>query len=422
MSAKSFKFTIKRLRELPTPINGRDTYHDTQQHGLQLRVTPTGTKSFAVRKKIDGKPVRATLGTFPLMTIDQARTEAAKAVANLVVGNNPNEVKRASRLRGVTLSKCRDDYWKARSRADNTVKAYNLTVDVYLKDWKDSPLKDITRNMVAARHRKIAKTEPVAANNVMRHLRAFINFAIGEYETKDGKPIILDNPVRRISHNRQWSPEVRKQTIIRDGDLPTFFVGTQALRETAEGDVNAPAHVVADYLEMILLNGLRRDDAFCLEWGQIELDTATYHPVIHKKKKEVVSLPIPKYILAILKRRFKHRMNEFVFPGRYGHGRYDDPRTMINWVKDYAGINFTSHDLRRTFLTASSDLDVSDYVIKRLGTHSIEGDVTGGYIRLSAERMREPAQKVEDLILKKARKKSMANVVALPNSSRKKVK
>ena len=421
MSASSFKFTIKRLRELPAPQNGRETYHDTQQPGLQLRVTPAGTKSFSVRKKINGKTVRTTLGTFPLMAIDQARTEAAKAIANMVVGQNPNEAKRARRLKGITLGQCRDDYWKARPRAKNTIKAYNLSVDVYLKDWRDIPLRDITRNMVAARHRKIAKTEPVAANNVMRHLRAFVNFAIGEYETKDGNPIILDNPVRRISHNRQWTPEVRKQTIVKDRELPAFFAGTQALRETAEGDVNAPAHVVADYLEMILLNGLRRDDALCLKWTQIELDTAIYHPIIHKKKKETISLPIPDYILGLLKRRYEFKINEFVFPGRYGRGRYDDPRTMINQVKRQTGIDFTSHDLRRTFLTAASNLDVSDYVIKRLGTHSIDSDVTGGYIRLSAERMREPAQKVENMILKQANKMAGADVIALLATNHRKV-
>jgi integrase len=421
-SASSFKFTIKRLDGLPASSKGRVAYYDTQQLGLQLRVTATGTKSFSVRKKIDGKTIRATLGKYPFMTIDQARNEAAKAIASLVVGDNPNEIKRTNRLRGVTLSECRDDYWKARPRAANTIKAYNQSVDVYLKDWRNSPLNEITRNMVSARHRKIAKTQPVAANNVMRHLRAFINFAIGEYEVKDGSPIILDNPVRRISHNRAWSVEHRKTTVVENRDLPAFFSGTQALRESAGDDINASAYVVADYLELILLNGLRRDDALCLEWNQIELDAAIYHPVIHKKKKEVVSLPIPDYILAMLKRRSECRVSEFVFPGRHGRGRYDDPRTMINRVRDCAGIKFTSHDLRRTFLTIASNLDVSVYVIKRLATHSINADVTGGYIVLSAERMREPAQKVENLILKAAGKMASADVLSLPNVDRMKVK
>ena len=63
MSANVLKFTIKRLKELLGPKNGRDTYYDTLQRGLQLRMTPAGTKSFAVRKKINGKSSLAVANT-----------------------------------------------------------------------------------------------------------------------------------------------------------------------------------------------------------------------------------------------------------------------------------------------------------------------------------------------------------------------
>lgn len=415
MDDKTFNFTKAKLDSLPIPDKDRETYFDKSVKELQLRITNKGAKSFVVTRRVNNKIVRVTLGRYPSMTIDQARTEARKQLGLMVTGIDPNKAKKAERAKGTTLNQCLEDYLSIRaSLAENTKKGYRAMVNNHLSDWLDKPLKDIDRDMVAVRHKKIIDSgQTVAANNVMRCLRALFNFAQGQYEDEHGKPFFSDNPVTRLSHTRAWTPETRRKTILKASELPLWIEAVDALRASDENHIDASPSTVADYLEFCLFSGLRRDDVFSLKWEQIELDTALMHPVIHKKQAEVITLPLSSYLITILKRRKKVQVNEFVFSGRGGDGRFDDPKRQIAKVVKMSGIKFSSHDLRRTFISVAESLDISTYAIKRLCTHSLGGDVTAGYIQMDVERLRAPMQKITDYFLKAMGKTTTADVVNL---------
>lgn len=76
------------------------------------------------------------------------------------------------------------------------------------------------------------------------------------------------------------------------------------------------------------------------------------------------------------------------------------------------GIQFTVHDLRRTFITIAESLDIPAYALKRLLNHKMSGDVTAGYIILDVERLRRPMQVIAEFILRQIRLKD-ASVVYL---------
>ena len=415
MDDKNFNFTKAKLDTLPLPDKDRETYFDKTVQELQLRITSKGAKSFVVVRRVNNRVVRTTLGRYPAMTIDQARTEARKQLGLMVTGIDPNKAKKAERVKGVTLSQCLTDYLSIRaSLAESTKKGYHRMVNNHLSDWQDKPLKDIDRDMVATRHKKIVDNgEGIAANNVMRCLRALFNFAHGQYEDEHGKPLFTDNPVKRISHTRAWTPETRRKTIIRANELPLWIKAVDELRTSDDNCIDESPALVADYLEFCLFSGLRRDDVLCLRWEQVELDTALMHPVIHKKQKEVMTLPLTNYLIAILERRKQVQVNEYVFAGRGGDGRFDEPKRQIAKVVEATGIKFSSHDLRRTYVTVAESLDISRYAIKRLVTHSIGNDVTGGYAIIDVERLRAPMQKITDYFLKAMGKAATADIVPL---------
>jgi len=66
------------------------------------------------------------------------------------------------------------------------------------------------------------------------------------------------------------------------------------------------------------------------------------------------------------------------------------------------------HDLRRTFLDVAESTEMSVYALKALVNHAAGADVTAGYLGLSAERLRGPAQKVAD------RMKQLCEIVIRP--------
>ena len=70
---KSFNFTKKDIDALPVPSKGFATYSDTTEKGLKLYITPTGTKTFFIRKFINGRDERLIIGPYPDLTISQAR-------------------------------------------------------------------------------------------------------------------------------------------------------------------------------------------------------------------------------------------------------------------------------------------------------------------------------------------------------------
>lgn len=70
---ETFKFTKSKLESLPPADSGQVEYGDTVVNGLRVRVGVSGVKSFCISRKRNGKFIRATLGRFPDLTIDNAR-------------------------------------------------------------------------------------------------------------------------------------------------------------------------------------------------------------------------------------------------------------------------------------------------------------------------------------------------------------
>ncbi|SFF21660.1 hypothetical protein [Nitrosomonas sp. Nm166] len=87
---------------------------------------------------------------------------------------------------------------------------------VAFADWQDKAMTGISKDMVSKRHNKIgAERGEAYANLLMRFLRALFNFAIAQYEDGNGKSILHENPVMRLTQTRAWyrgsSPD-RNQT------------------------------------------------------------------------------------------------------------------------------------------------------------------------------------------------------------------
>ena len=97
--------------------------------------------------------------------------------------------------------------------------------------------------------------------------------------------------------------------------------------------------------------------------------------------------------------------DDYLLPAGNKSGHIKDHRKIIQEISQESGIDFTLHDLRRTFTTIVDHYltkSFSKYVIKRLLNHSQNDDVTAGYVSFDIEPLREPMQMVEDFILAQA--------------------
>jgi integrase len=63
------------------------------------------------------------------------------------------------------------------------------------------------------------------------------------------------------------------------------------------------------------------------------------------------------------------------------------------------GLTFMLHDLRRTFITIAESLDISYAALKRLLNHSDGNDVTGGYLQITTDRLRDPMERISTKLM-----------------------
>ena len=82
------RLTSTRVEALK-PATERYEVGDTEVRGLQLRIAPTGAKSWHWRYYWKGKQVRLVLGTWPNVTLAAAHEQAAAAPELLRKGIDP---------------------------------------------------------------------------------------------------------------------------------------------------------------------------------------------------------------------------------------------------------------------------------------------------------------------------------------------
>ena len=382
------------------PDNGiqQRRYYDSNTRGFGIRITRGGVKSYFIEKRIDNKPHRLTIGRWPDLTLEQAKAKAYELFNKIANGINPIVEKKEQQIKSITLEQVFNDYLVARKcLAIRTVAAYKSIMQQYFKDWRHQSITNITRVMVNQKHINIGSHSKAQANLAMQLLGALFTFAVVQYTNGVGKEIVLSNPVKIISHTQSWYNIPVRNSIIKLDQLASWYEGVMVLGNSTTNK----AAIVIDYLLLLLFTGLRKEEAASLEWCNIDFTNRTL-TVTATKNKLAHTLPTPEFTYNLLQKRYKNIAfkSKFVFPGNSISGHLSDPRKQISKVIKTTNINFTLHDLRRTFITVAESLELSAYALKKLLNHKSGNDVTAGYIVLDLERLRQPMQAITDKLLK----------------------
>lgn len=95
--------------------------------------------------------------------------------------------------------------------------------------------------------------------------------------------------------------------------------------------------------------------------------------------------------------------DDYLFPANNKSGHLKDHSKACKEVAADCKIEFSLHDLRRTFASIANNYitGMTQYTLKKLLNHA-EDDVTAGYIQFDPEQLRKPMQAIEDFILIKA--------------------
>ena len=377
--ANKFNFTQQRIADLPTPDKGRVDYHDSGCPKLTCRISSTGVKSFVLLKWNGKSMQRVTLGRFPDITVAHARKLATEALLAIADGINPTEEKRKQRYRAITLNELLQTYLKDKSDLrPASISDYTKKINQGFSNWLDRPINKITRDMVKAKRNSFTG----GRDNKMRVLRLLMTYA---HKTLK---VIDENPVDILTEGKLWAKTTRKARMIHSDKLKDWY---QAVLDLD----NEKAKV---YLLLLLHTGLRDQDVRYLKWKDIDFKNDCFIARDTKNHTDFTAYIAPQIKPYLRNLQTLTGKNTFVFPGETKDGVMGIPRKPITQVCKQSKVEFSSHDLKRTFLTIGEAIMIPFSLLKALANHKTNNDVTGGYINPETKTLKSATFKIADYI------------------------
>jgi integrase len=407
---KLTKTTVDKMQ-----FTGKDAFYwDEELKGFGLKITRTG-KTYIVQARVDNKTIRKKIASVGQLTPDEARKEAKKLLGEMAKGIDINLKEKRAKVQNITLQQAYAVYKDTRPLGIRTITDYDGAMKTTFKEWQNKPIISINREMIERKFKAKSKTAPALANLHFRFLRALLNFAMEKY-TVDGKPLIPSNPCARLTILKLWNRIERRDTYIKPAQIKSFFYGLTI------NDYDKPQIQTAKKQCMfILFTGCRDQEAACLQRRDIDFEdkTVTFK---HTKNHHKHVLPLGDWLFQFTKELCEGLAPDaYLFPANNKSGHIKDHRKAIKEIAEECGINFSLHDLRRTFsciVDHHLGQSFSPYTIKRLLNHT-QNDVTAGYIRFGVDDLRRPMQMIEDYILEQAglkEKPKADNIIAFPNA------
>lgn len=320
---------LRALRGTP----GRWTeYYDTVQPGLEVRVSPIGTRSWAVRCWHRGRQVRVTLGRLegerPL-SLAQAREDAAEAQRRAGRGEDPRP-RRAEPGNGLTIASLGQDALKTIKLAKSTKKAWTrlLNVEIVPRLGKLHP-EDLDRPAIRSWGAAIVKRgSPYTALGAFEVLSRIYSWGISQDRIRSTPFVELEPPAVRKASDRWLTTEELRALWCALGLLDHL---ASYLAYGARNGTHG--HVVRDEFDrpyvdatrLLILTVARREMVLGMRRSEFEAldgDAARWIiPAARMKSGRDHVVPLAPQAVAIVRRRLEMTRGFYLFPaGRSAKG------------------------------------------------------------------------------------------------------
>lgn len=350
----------KRLVEAAVP---GQCLSDCEVRGFRVVVSPKGTRRFVVHYRLPhGRQSTIRLGSFPTLTVDEARELAREQLALVRKGIDPGRRRRDLRHAPTMADVAAlyfGEYASSRDLRYSTVRnARTLWSKVPLSLQRRS-VSEVSTSEIRKLHGDVRREGAEAgakgvyqANRLLAVLSKMFSLAI-EQEWR------TDNPckgVRKFAEDQRWRN-------LGDAEVIRLLDACEAYeRDHAHDPLACDA---ADAIRMLLFTGARKQEVLRAEWEQFDLEAGIWEkPSAHTKSRMQHRLELDGPALDLL-RSMKVRASHwrFLFPGHppranrvfdmQGTPVVTKPRADLKrpwaWVLENAGLeNIRVHDLRRT--------------------------------------------------------------------------
>ena len=351
---------------------------DVEVPGLKLAVTKAGHKMWWFRFRINGTKKMMKLGSYPALSLAEARQLALELKGQLCRGIDPTVEKKAEKAMPTVSEFAVREYlpWaklNKRSWMDDESRLRREIAELI----GQKKLQEVTTRDVMLVHSCVyQKNSAATANRYLALLSKLFSLAAqwGHIER---------NPARGIQKYREAGPRHRW---LSGEELKRFLVALEA-----ESDRNTSVAI-----QLLLLTGVRKMELLSLRWSDVDLQNMSFRLIRTKSgKSRVVVLNSMAYGLMVQLHSKKVEGCPWVFPARTGNGHLIDLRKPLQRAMDRAKLqDLRPHDLRRSYASLLANAGVDIYQIKDLLGHSSVAVTQQSYAHLQQSTLRTASEVV----------------------------
>ena len=363
---------------------------DPATPGLQLHIGALlsdggqGAKSWQYRFTWAGKRQKLTLGRFPNVGQEQARTLAEKARAFIEQGIDPRRAGLRSNRHAAPVGSPSGDSHSIETLVDEYMEKFVETqrkrpeyvrriLDVeILKRWNGRDARTIKpRDVIALLDDIVARGSPVQANRVAAVLAQMFKYGVH-------RQIVESSPVQLLF--KPGGKETPRSRALSDQELGALLRGLDEIFQRAPR--------TAAVIRVALHTAARRGEISGARWADIDLKGGTWRIPAEDAKEgvECFNALTPKAVEIFKGLKKSAGKSRWVFPDEEGNGPLD-PRLVTRSIARHQSLlveigvsPFTLHDIRRTVRTGLAKLGVLPHIAERVLNHAQPG-IAGVYDR-----------------------------------------
>ncbi|MDU9415183.1 tyrosine-type recombinase/integrase [Pseudomonas sp. zfem005] len=313
----------------------------TDGGGLVLEVRPNGSKLWRYRYRLAGKENLFAIGSYPEVSLADARAERDMARVHVKAGRHPSHVRQTEKA--LQLAENRNtfkavaDEWiqqrlskRTERYRDQISRAFESNVYSYIGRL---PMREITAaHVLDVMRRMDERGASVYALQVRQWISAVFCFGVVTLRADADPAAAVRGAVERgeINHSRPMS---REQLGIYMDAVKRY----KGFRVT----------VIA--LQLLPLLFTRTVELRAARWPEFDLDNALWTvPAARMKKRRIHLVPLPSQALALLRELREITPGDLLFPGLKSPTQPLSPTT-LNRAMEYMGLKgWHCHDFRAT--------------------------------------------------------------------------
>ncbi|MDD9340018.1 MAG: tyrosine-type recombinase/integrase [Providencia heimbachae] len=343
-------------------------------NGLSLLVETNGSKGWRYRYQFAGKTKMISLGIYPVVTLNEARTkrdEARKQVAN---GINPSEARKSEKAATINQTENtfknialewyegRKDRWSVGYR-DDMMDAFEKDVFPYIGNRPIAEIKPMELLEVLSIMEKRGATEKL--KKVRQRCGEVWKYAIitGRAEYNPAP----DLASAFVPHKREHYAHLSVS------ELPEFLSSI---------DKYMGSQIVRVALRVLILTGVRPGELRKAEWSEINFDTGAWEiPAEKMKMRRPHIVPLSEQVIDLLKQI--HPISgsyQYIFPSRTDYRKHISDMALNTMIRrmGYSG-RATGHGFRHTMSTILHEQGYNTAWIETQLAHVDKNSIRGTY-------------------------------------------